>query len=233
MIAAVSERIVITPDPVFNKAYFDELYTAEIDPWEQSGTLGVRADYYNYSRRKLMRRLSGRLTAEACGLEIGCGHGYVTEMLSKAFNMTGLDISEVALKRARQMQAGIEFVQGDITNIDFAMPDSYHFVVLPQCWWYIVDKLRIAINNCIQCLEPNGLLVMSQAFPKKDFAEDDETFDWALDSLRAFPSLQLVECHYDDTGLLAYHDGLIIMRKIDGEGGASTTKRHLRVARRT
>ena len=196
---------------------FDALYEAEIDPWCQSGTSGIRADYYSYSRRKLVRRLTSRLNSNAYGLEIGSGYGYLTSMLSKPFHMTGMDVSDIAIRRAEQLHPGIEFIRGDVTVDDFVPVGQFHFVILAQCWWYILHEIDAVVKNCLSMLETNGLLIVSQAFLKEqNYAQDiADGFEGALDLLRRFPTLRLVEAHYDDTGLLVYHDGLLIFRKVD------------------
>jgi len=205
---------------------FDALYEAEVDPWEQSGTSGIRSDYYSYSRRKLLRRLTSRLNSNAYGLEIGSGYGYLTQMLSKPFHMAGMDVSEIAIKRAEHYHPGIDFIRGDITADEFIPVGQFHFVILAQCWWYLLHKIDTVIRNCLFMLEPNGLLVISQAFLKEqNYAVDiADGFDGAMDLLRKFPSLRLVEAHYDDTGLLVYHDGLLIFRKVDNAESSDETE---------
>jgi SAM-dependent methyltransferase len=205
---------------------FDAKYEAEADPWDQSGQVGERAPYYEYSRAKLVSRLAARLKPGAKGLEIGCGYGYVTALLAKNYYMTGMDVAEKAIQRAEHLNPGIEYFRYDVTEpYIIEQAGKFHFVVLGQCWWYILHELPTALRNCLNYLETHGLLVVSQAFLKeqrygKDIADG---FDGALKLLMAFSanpmsakrSLQLVEAHYDDTGLLPYHDGLLILRKLD------------------
>ena len=206
----------------------DAKYQAEIDPWEQSGTTGDRAAYYDYARTKLVRRLQSRLSEEARGLEIGCGHGFLTDMLAQTFDMVGLDISETALKRAVDLNPGIEYKRYDVTA-DYVLEDigKFHFVILSQLWWYVLHEIDQVLINCSKYLEPNGLLVLHQAFidDQKYMKDVADGFDGALKLLMSYnpgillehwkaPAFRLVEAHYDDTGLLCYHDGLIILRKV-------------------
>lgn len=199
---------------------FDARYKAEIDPWEQSGRTGVRADYYAFSRARILSRLSNRLAELATGLEVGCGYGYLTTILGERFAMTGMDVSEIALKRAQKLNPGFSYLRGDITAEGFVPPSKFHFVILAQCWWYCLHEIDRTLQNCLACLEPGGLFVLSQAFLKNQQygLKIANGFDGALRLLMSFPELRLVEAHYDDTGLLCYLDGLIIMRYIGVDG---------------
>jgi SAM-dependent methyltransferase len=205
-----------TLDPTF-VGDFDAKYQAEIDPWEQSGSTGERADYYTYSRAKLISRIAARLKPGAKGLEIGCGYGYVSAILAKNYEMTGMDVSETALQRAERLNPGVRYLRYDVTE-PYTIDDVgyQHFVLLGQIWWYILHEFNTAMRNCYDYLAPNGLLIISQAFLKDQrYAKDiADGFDGALRLLMALRNFRLVEAHYDDTGMLCYHDGLIIMRKV-------------------
>jgi SAM-dependent methyltransferase len=197
---------------------FDAKYQAEIDPWDQSGQVGERAEYYKYSRAKLVSRLSARLKPGARGLEIGCGFGYVTAALAKNYEMTGVDVSETAIERAAHLNPGNRYERYDITA-DYVLEDlgRFHFVLLGQCWWYVLHEFKQMLDNALHYLEPNGLLVLSQAFLKEQrYAKDiADGFEGALRLLMAQPRLRLLEAHYDDTGMLCYYDGLLIFRKVE------------------
>ena len=215
---------------------FDLIYREEVDPWEQSGTAGDMAPYYGYSRIKLVRRLAERFNANGSGLEIGCGYGYLTDLLAQKFHMSGVDISPTAIKRAMHLHPGIEFELGDVRAPDF-FPGSYHFVILAQLWWYCLDDVEAVIASCLRCLEPNGLLVLSQGFlpsGKTQYGwEIADGFEGALKLLMGRPQLRLIEALYDDTGARCLNDGLIILRKVEHADDDDKPHRRLRSAFRT
>lgn len=79
----------------------------------------VRFNYANYLEFVLPRVKKGR------GLDIACGSGRLTAMLSaKGFSMTGLDSSEemlnLAAVRARKARANILLLSGDINRLKLA-----------------------------------------------------------------------------------------------------------------
>jgi SAM-dependent methyltransferase len=135
-----------------------------------------------------------------------------------------VDVSETALERAKKVHPGIKYVHADITNPNFQAPGKFHFCILAQCWWYIMHKMDITLDNCLSCLVDGGLFVLSQAFLKeqkygKDIADG---FDGALKVLMEYPRLRLLEATYEDSGKLVYYDGLIVFRKVKGPPKSKT-----------
>jgi SAM-dependent methyltransferase len=132
--------------------------------------------------------------------------------------MCGVDIVPAAVKRAQILHPGITFEVGDVTDPKF-FPGNFHFVILSECWWYVIDKFHQTIENCLRALEPNGLLVIHQGFLRdgeQKYALDiAKGFDGALILLHACPHLQFVEGHYDDTGTRRLNHGLLMLRKIE------------------
>lgn len=193
---------------------FAALYAEQDDPWEQSGATGDMADYYAYSRNMLIEAL-WRHGAGPQGLEIGCGHGHLTEMLNEAVGpVMGLDISATAVRQATALHPGIRFVQGDVTADDFNAC-RFGYVIWAQILWYVLHRIDVAIDNTLRAIEPGGLFVVSQAFLReqrygKDIADG---FDGALRLFLSRPGLQLIEARYDVTGRYVHRDGLMVFRR--------------------
>ncbi|MFO7539512.1 MAG: methyltransferase domain-containing protein, partial [Chloroflexota bacterium] len=62
-------------------------------------------------------------------LDLGCGCGIpVAQELARAFTVTGVDISEVQIERARALVPQATFLCGDFMSVDFA-PQSFTAVV--------------------------------------------------------------------------------------------------------
>jgi SAM-dependent methyltransferase len=74
-------------------------------------------------RGEWLERLTTRLPEGADVLELGCGNGTrETRELARRFRLTGIDLSEEQLRRARERVPGAIFVQRDLTTLG-----------LPQC----------------------------------------------------------------------------------------------------
>lgn len=202
---------------------FDALYAEEPDPWGQSGMSGELASYYAESRKRVRDALDRHRNGyRGGGLEIGCGHGHTLPGLQKAFggHWSGLDISPTAVRQAGRLHPSFVFYAGDIAG-ELPLPPSsvgkYDAVILSQLLWYILDRFDVAVSNALRLCAPGGLLVVTQAFLRgKQLygAEIADGFPGALALFMArFPSLALIEAHYDDTTRHAHHDGLLMFRK--------------------
>lgn len=198
---------------------FDTFYYLVDDPWEQSGTDPASADYYVASRSRLLWALRNYTKGmdDFCGLEVGCGLGYVTEILGRGWE--GMDVSPTAIAKARELFPHINFHVGDITQPGVLgdLSGQYGVVVLGQVWWYILHQLEGAVDNCARLLRPGGLLVVSQAFLREQRygVEIAHGFNGALRWFLAREGFwQVVEAYYEDKRPGKYQDGLIILRKL-------------------
>lgn len=80
----------------FTAEYFDNLYTELPDPWT------YRNDSLSEERRRLLLEILQRRRYHRL-LEVGCAEGWITAELAKvADEITALEISEVAIERARK-----------------------------------------------------------------------------------------------------------------------------------
>ena len=99
-------------------------YDAMTDTWE-AWAAQIRDD----PRHEWCADLAARLGDGARMLELGCGGGTAeTKSLAERFRVTGVDLSERQLERARERLPNAEFVHGDLTSIDFA-PSAFDAVV--------------------------------------------------------------------------------------------------------
>ncbi|MDX6476994.1 MAG: hypothetical protein QOH95_2505, partial [Gaiellaceae bacterium] len=90
-------------------------YDAMADTWAEWST-GVADD----PRHAWLESLLALLPADATVVELGCGNGTrETRELARRTHLTGVDLSEEQLRRARESVPGATFVQGDLTTIDF------------------------------------------------------------------------------------------------------------------
>ena len=94
--------------------------------------------------------------------------GCVTNRLRKELtisSVSGCDISEHAIKKARVKYAGINFFVKDILNKTSQPQKQYDFIYLKDILWYIVDDIEIFTDNILSLLRPEGMLYTMQSFP--------------------------------------------------------------------
>jgi SAM-dependent methyltransferase len=74
--------------------------------------------------------LSGRIPAGGTVLDLGCGSGVpvARALATVGHRVTGVDISEVQIRRARELVPQAEFIRADATAVDFG-PASFDAVV--------------------------------------------------------------------------------------------------------
>lgn len=99
---------------------FETMYKNCDDPWHQSDDI-----INSYSKMSCIASLA-RIGAKNI-LEIGCGLGYFTAFVDKMLpssKITGVDISETAVKRAQILFPNISFLVGDVSRIDRIISDG-------------------------------------------------------------------------------------------------------------
>ncbi|OWK70248.1 bifunctional PIG-L family deacetylase/class I SAM-dependent methyltransferase [Pedobacter sp. AJM] len=150
------QRNKINPAGTLSKDYFETLYSTHSDPWSFETSA--------YESHKYATTISAIPDGQyKKALEIGCSIGVLTQMLSsKCDHLTAMDISEVALEKARKRmedQKAVAFIQGGIPA-DF--PDeSFDLIVMSEVGYYLSKEDLLATRELIfNSLLPDGILVL-------------------------------------------------------------------------
>lgn len=106
-----------------------------------------------------------KLKIKPChALDIGCGPGNESILLAKqGFNVTGIDISENAIAKARERaiteKVNVEFIATDI--LDFKPINQYDFVLDRACFHFLGPEERQKyIQVVTNSLNQNGLFLL-------------------------------------------------------------------------
>lgn len=217
---------------------WDGLYRDEADPWCQSGEGDLSyKEYYQTSRARLIDKVHNlkfnHLPVElrnpsseekVWGLEVGCGHGHVTEKLLVHVGdiWHGMDVSKEAIARAGKNYSTIPFCVGDISQKTAMASGTYSFVVWGQLWWYVMTSARAALYETARLTRPGGFLVISQAFLWENQRYGNyiaEGFDGAVQLLlrEGYSWWELAHADLLSDPFLKFKDGLIILRRIEKE----------------
>jgi SAM-dependent methyltransferase len=127
-------------------------------------------------RAKYTSTLLERLPKGADVLELGCGVGLpTTQKLAERFRVTGVDISKRHVTLARQNVPKAQFIQADMTQLDFA-PASfdgiaafYSIIHVPR------DEQPELLKNIARWLREGGILVASMSAHSDEASVED---DW-------------------------------------------------------
>lgn len=108
--------------------------------------------------------IGGLINDEIC-LDVGCGEGHHTRASH------GIDISPIAIGRARRLYPQKHFFVHDITSEPFRV---FWSIVISEVLYYIEpDKLKDVSKNIKQMLHTDGQLIVSagQYFTESDIRE--------------------------------------------------------------
>jgi glycosyltransferase involved in cell wall biosynthesis/SAM-dependent methyltransferase len=143
---------------------FEELYRQEEDPWQIGGAEDER--YRVYLELLHHRRPAGGFDA---ALDLGCGKGAFTARLaSVARRVTGVELSEIAVAKARAAHPGIRFLRGDarrLKDLDLP-PKSFDLVVCSDVIAYFTPREAERLLEEVRgLLAPEGMLFLAAWSP--------------------------------------------------------------------
>jgi SAM-dependent methyltransferase len=108
----------------------------------------------------LQTKLFPRLSPPARVLDLGCGNGVpATRMLAERFDVTGVDISDVQIARARLLVPRATFVRADMASHEFPQ-GSFHAVVSFFALIHVpMEEQRGLLGRVSAWLVPGGLFL--------------------------------------------------------------------------
>ncbi|WP_101392855.1 bifunctional 2-polyprenyl-6-hydroxyphenol methylase/3-demethylubiquinol 3-O-methyltransferase UbiG [Streptomyces sp. TLI_146] len=128
--------------------------------------LSVRYDeaYDSDSKyRAWVESLKARLEDGSRVLDLGCGSGVpvVRDLAEAGHRVTGVDISEMQIRRARELVPGPDFIRADATAVDFpagsfdAVVSLYALIHIP------LEEQRSLLGKVASWLRPGGWFLCS------------------------------------------------------------------------
>lgn len=155
-------KAFVTRNRLFVRAYFNLVYR-QPDPY----ALVARRQHLKIERT--FAQVEGFRAREA--LELGCGEGrWSKHCAALADHVTAIDISDLAIRRARQANQlpNVTFRQGDIVSID-QPPGSLDFIFCSEVLYYLTpEQLDRTVERVLELLAPGGRLLMVHARSRKD-----------------------------------------------------------------
>jgi ubiquinone/menaquinone biosynthesis C-methylase UbiE len=103
-------------------------------------------------------RILHKYSTEVEALDIGCGTGVYTELISKCTQKAiGLDISKNMLEYARKKRKGLNLIHGDAHLLPFRN-ESFHLVVSIGLMEYV--QKDIVLKEIARTMKKGGLLII-------------------------------------------------------------------------
>lgn len=122
----------------------------------------VGADYDKIAQY-IHQKLKGHSPQAIYGVDLGCGSGTLTFLLSElGYDMIGIDRSDAMLSQAltKKGDRDILFLQQDLTEIDLYGAADFMISSL-DCINYLndIDEVQAFLKGCTTFLKPGGLLI--------------------------------------------------------------------------
>jgi 2-polyprenyl-3-methyl-5-hydroxy-6-metoxy-1,4-benzoquinol methylase len=92
-------------------------------------------------------------------IDIGCGAGWMCERLSGCGRVTGTDLADEVVARAKQRLPTAHFVAGDFFELEFA-PESFDVAVSLEVLSHVADQPAF-LKRIAGLLRPGGLLMLA------------------------------------------------------------------------
>lgn len=137
---------------------YDSLY-------RERGAYHWKKTLYNAARLHIIKSFVPKKSL--LSLDLGCGDGYTSKMLSKSSRTTiGLDISVVALRAAKHRVVNVHFVLGDVRNLPFR-DECFDTVLCAEVLEHLREKDHASLLNGIHgVLKIRGTMILTT--PNKD-----------------------------------------------------------------
>jgi SAM-dependent methyltransferase len=198
---------------------FEGYYNNEADPWGQKGKDKRLKNYYNFSRKRLINTIKTIENEKSNILEIGSGLGFVTNKLKKHFpckNITGIDISKTAVKKAKELFPNLNFLEGNICSNNLELKNKYDIIIVSQILWYILEKLPIVFQNIEKLLNSNGYFIFINGFLKEQRygREIIDGFDGLIQYiLNNHDNYKIIKADIDYSNQYLNFDGIAMFQK--------------------
>lgn len=183
------------------------------DTWNAEYRSGV-PDEYMLGLREEARRWVPKTSTAPRILEVGCGTGWLSADLAGFGQVTGVDLSPVAIEIARQRGSGAQFVCGNVAEIP--LKSGFDYVVSADTISHVADQPGF-VRKIGELLQPGGtFLLMTQ----NDFIlgrsrcvappGPGHIRHWpTIAELRPMLSAQFSIVHHSSIGRLGGEDGIL------------------------
>lgn len=102
-------------------------------------------------------RATGRTDLDI--IEIGCGSGWLCPSLKPFGHVTAVDLSDEVLARARRRVPDVDFIAGDVMEMDFH-DNAFDVIITIETLAHIEDQTAF-IAKLARMLRPGGLLMIA------------------------------------------------------------------------
>ena len=127
---------------------FEQMYQDHKFPWNQN----IREQYASDKALTInkVQSIQAKRNKPINIIELGCGLGYFTNRikssLPKNCNVMGIDVSNTAIYKAKQLFPDCQFTVSDILDFEVYRKFNPDIILMPQITWYVLEKLRAFLD---------------------------------------------------------------------------------------
>lgn len=147
-------------------------------------SMAEKEDYYNsyeYLNKVTRTDKFGPLIIKLAGnpgkiIDMGCGTGLWTRILSEMGQVTGIDFSEARIEIAKERNPSSEYVVGDLKEMPSMIKDGSVGMFFSCCSLYCLtrESQTKIFTDCFRLLYPGGKLIMIEPNNDNLFREKSE-----------------------------------------------------------
>lgn len=169
---------------------FEEMYRDFADPWHQ--TTRERFSSEKAVALNLLARLEQDHGVRRV-VELGSGLGHFTaRMAGLGLDVTGIDVSETAVAKARAAHPGLTFTTARFNQFDVVRQLAPDVIVMAEITWYVLDDLRAFLTFIRENLPDCLVLHLLMTYPPGTQQYGREFFT-DLDGILRFFDMRVLE----------------------------------------
>jgi len=127
--------------------------------WAHESERKTRNVWKEQRHEAILSLLQSLPLAGARILDVGCGSGWYTEKLSRCGEVTGIDLSEVAVATATARFPHLTFQQGNFCTMDLP-PEHFEVVIAQEVFDHVEDQVAF-LERVSFVLKSKGYFVLS------------------------------------------------------------------------
>lgn len=169
---------------------FEQMYRDYDDPWHQ--TVRERFASEKAIALNLLERLNHEFGVRRV-IELGCGLGHFTNRIAElGLEVTGLDVSETAITKARVAYPRIPFQVARFNDFEILRSLTPDVIVMAEVTWYVLDDLR-TFRSFIRDEFPGTFLLHSLMTYEPGTQKYGKEFFTDLDGILRFFDMRVLE----------------------------------------
>ena len=130
-------------------------------------------------------------------LDMACGTGRHTALLKNDFKIWGVDINPEMLKIAREKVSDVDFITGDMKNLDLKQRfDVVICMFSAMNYNTTLSELKHTLKNFYDHLKPGGVLIFDLGLNKENWIEGLVSVDTVVD--KRLKLARICQSHLED-----------------------------------